>query len=420
MNITIHRGSNQIGGCVTEYEHEGWKVFVDYGQQLPGVPQTGKLQVDGLTYGDLSKSILLITHYHGDHIGNIDVIPPAVSIYLGVMSLEIVQTLEEKLSRARRNAPMADHAKRLRERLNLARTLRPGVAMSFGPFTILPLTIDHSAFDAYAFKIIVDGVSVFHTGDFRTHGFRGSKFEQLIKQYVGRVNYLVCEATNVKRHQTACATERDLQQEFERRFKMHRIHLVYVSSTNIDRLFSLYHAACRAQCIFYVDAYQKKIMDAVANAQGPKNKSPLYRYSIRKPTVLKRAFGTSDFLCNDHFLTCLKERGGVFAVRAAPQFQQLIAKLPHESLQIYLSMWNGYVKKGPAYQEQLASAVGNDYIYLHTSGHCDLNSLEQLIGWLRPQAVIPIHTDCPEEFERLFGGKYPVRHCMDGETFAAL
>ncbi|MGM9856338.1 MAG: hypothetical protein ACI30Y_00820 [Candidatus Limisoma sp.] len=37
MKITIHRGTDQIGGSVTEYEHEGWKLFVDYGEQLPGV-----------------------------------------------------------------------------------------------------------------------------------------------------------------------------------------------------------------------------------------------------------------------------------------------------------------------------------------------------------------------------------------------
>lgn len=24
MKITIHRGTDQIGGCVTEYEHEGF------------------------------------------------------------------------------------------------------------------------------------------------------------------------------------------------------------------------------------------------------------------------------------------------------------------------------------------------------------------------------------------------------------
>lgn len=40
MNITIHRGTNQIGGCVTEYEHEGWKLFVDYGEQLLGSQKT--------------------------------------------------------------------------------------------------------------------------------------------------------------------------------------------------------------------------------------------------------------------------------------------------------------------------------------------------------------------------------------------
>ena len=36
MKITIHRGTDQIGGCVTEYEDEGWKLFIDYGEQLPG------------------------------------------------------------------------------------------------------------------------------------------------------------------------------------------------------------------------------------------------------------------------------------------------------------------------------------------------------------------------------------------------
>ena len=51
MNIKIHRGTHQIGGCVTEYEHDGWHLFVDYGEELPGGPKTGDLQVEGLTKG---------------------------------------------------------------------------------------------------------------------------------------------------------------------------------------------------------------------------------------------------------------------------------------------------------------------------------------------------------------------------------
>lgn len=39
MKITIHRGTNQIGGSVTEYEVNGWHLFIDYGEQLPAWPQ---------------------------------------------------------------------------------------------------------------------------------------------------------------------------------------------------------------------------------------------------------------------------------------------------------------------------------------------------------------------------------------------
>ena len=48
MKITIHRGTHQIGGCVTEYEHEGWHLFVDYGEELSGSQKSGDLLVESL------------------------------------------------------------------------------------------------------------------------------------------------------------------------------------------------------------------------------------------------------------------------------------------------------------------------------------------------------------------------------------
>ena len=55
MKITIHRGTNQIGGSVTEYEVNGWHLFIDYGEQLPSMTTTNDaLEIDGLTKGDLS------------------------------------------------------------------------------------------------------------------------------------------------------------------------------------------------------------------------------------------------------------------------------------------------------------------------------------------------------------------------------
>ena len=45
MKITIHRGIDQIGGCVTEYENKGGKLFVDYGEQLPGSQKKNLLEM---------------------------------------------------------------------------------------------------------------------------------------------------------------------------------------------------------------------------------------------------------------------------------------------------------------------------------------------------------------------------------------
>lgn len=75
MKIEIHRGTDQIGGCITEFEHEGWHLFIDYGEQLPGSPKPMPLEIEGLTKGDLTRSALLITHYHSDHIGGIKELP---------------------------------------------------------------------------------------------------------------------------------------------------------------------------------------------------------------------------------------------------------------------------------------------------------------------------------------------------------
>jgi ribonuclease J len=411
MNITIHRGSDQIGGCVTEYEHNGWRLFVDYGEQLPGAPKSGDLKIEGLTHGDLSKSALLITHYHGDHIGNIDKIPDAVPIYMGSVGRNIALTYEDHMSYA------FERSKVIKERLEKVHTFEPGNPFEFGEFKIMPITIDHSAFDAYAFKIESAGISVFHTGDFRTHGFRSGKFEKLIEQYIGKVNYIVCEGTNVSRPNVAIKSEYDLQQEFEQQFREHKINVVYVSSTNIDRLFALYHAANRAHRYFYVDDYQKRIMDAVVDSNKLWGKSRMYRYSDDEPIVVLQLDG-DEFRYNDKFDSFLKDKGGVFVVRSTPRFKHLVAKLPADDKQVYLSMWNGYLKEGSAFNSALAEAVGKDYLYMHTSGHCDMDSIRKLIALVKPKAIIPIHTDRPNDFAELFCNEIPVIRLNDGETFS--
>ena len=398
MNIKIHRGTHQIGGCVTEYEYDGWRLFVDYGEELPGGPKSGDLQIEGLTHGDISKSALLITHYHGDHIGSITKLPKELLIYIGKVGREILLVLSDHLK------SVDGIHQEMVERLHHANTFEAGKLFSYGPFSIMPITVDHSAFDAYAFKIEAGGVSAFHTGDFRTHGFRSKKLPEVIHKYVGEVDYVVCEGTNVARPDATNQTERELQQQFEEQFKANKGNVVYLSSTNIDRLFSLYHAALRAKRVFLVDAYQKKIMDIVTQKDSLWGKSELYQYGEYEPKVLK--YDKGEFLVTDEFKDFLDKLGYVLVARATPRFGNLVERIPGEKQQ-YLSMWEGYVKEGAeAYNKDLANSLGEDFKYMHTSGHSDMNSMREVFRLLHPKALIPIHTDAPEKFAELFSAEW--------------
>lgn len=55
MKITIHRGLEQIGGCITEISTETSRVFIDMGQNLPGngeqtTPEQDKGMKESITF----------------------------------------------------------------------------------------------------------------------------------------------------------------------------------------------------------------------------------------------------------------------------------------------------------------------------------------------------------------------------------
>jgi hypothetical protein len=173
----------------------------------------------------------------------------------------------------------------------------------------------------------------------------------------------VSEGTNVERSKdTRTKTERDVKDEFVDNFKENKYNVVYVSSTNIDRLFALYHAACETDRIFFLDEFAKKMMDASANIDKLWGKSRFYKFQS-KP--------------------------------------------------------KGYVDnpESPAYNKRLAEAVGKDYVHIHTSGHCDVESMNKLFEMLEPKVIIPIHTNSPEKFAAAFPS-WNVKKLEDGEIFS--
>ena len=413
IRVAVHRGTHQIGGCVTEYECRGFHLFVDYGEQLPGYEHMD-LEIERLTKGNVSHSALLITHYHGDHIGKIGELSCEIPIYMGKTGCEIYREFE--LHMAHIPGEEGEKHRLMADRVGKFRHFEPGHLFEVGPFKIMPIVMDHSAFDAYAFKIEADGCKVFHTGDFRTHGFRSKTLPAVVEKYIGKVDCVVSEGTNIERSKDVkTKSERDVKNEFIESFKENKYNVVYVSSTNIDRLFALYHAACSAGRLFILDEFVKKMMDAAANVDKVWGKSRFYHFlDGQKPLVLWK-----EGVDNDTFRRAMESHGYVLLARAGDKFAELLKKMPGEGRKIYLSMWKGYVEnpEASAYNKRLAEAVGKDYVHIHTSGHCDVESMTQLFKMLDPKVIIPIHTNHPENFATAFPS-WHVKKLEDEEVFS--
>lgn len=423
MKLTIHRGTNQIGGCVTEYQLGNWKLFVDFGEQLPGAPISDEpLLIDGLNCGDTSHSALLITHNHGDHIGKLLEVDPSVPLYIGGIAEEIYNKLQERLSYIKNE--LGEKASATIERLKTVNTFQDGDKIEFGPFIIRPHNMDHSAFDAYCFLISNkddENDIVLHTGDFRTHGWRGQElFEKL--NTLPAVKALICEGTNIDKENISAETEQMIEERFTQHFKENKYNVVFAAASNIDRIFTIYRAAVAAGRFVLMDKYQESIINDIVEHVSKTNSATSQVYTpFKKENYLaldydKCSKTSLQFFYNDKLQNLVQGKGCVLIARSTQQYLSLIDKFTKEKTKRYLSMWSGYIdSENPAYNEALANAVGNEYEHIHTSGHADLQALEELFSRVQAEKIIPMHTANPDKFIEHFPEKN-ICILKDGET----
>lgn len=424
MKLTIHRGTNQIGGCITEIESGGYKVFIDFGEQLPGSELKELQPIEGLTCGNVSKSALFITHYHGDHIGKICDTVADLPIFVGKTALEIFNCLESRLSHIPDPNKSEKH-KRIVERIKTISTFKQLQKVKVGEIVVTPLLIDHSAFDAYMFIVEVDNQRILHTGDFRGHGFRSKGLIPTLKSYAKSIDYIISEGSNILRPNAAIQTEQELQKVFEIQFRKNKYNFVLVSSTNIDRIFALYHASKNAKRCFVCDSYQTDILKLVS--ENHKQYTTFYDIDYDQTTSsvgrffnLKRQ-GQNPFSFHGKLKPYLDKNGFCMLIRSTDAFKALLDEYAKSNdSKIYYSIWNGYLDcNKPAFNESLYNFLEPYKIeYVHTSGHADLETLKAVFETVKPKyGIIPIHTEAPEKFQDLFHEQTSIIPLNDGDVY---
>ena len=400
MEIIIHRGTHQIGGCVTEIRTEETRIIIDLGTPLPGsknenefdVTKGNAIALPGVTVPVASEGGVaqpcdgvFITHYHGDHIGMIDTILPGIPLYLGAAAREIYGFCCKEL----------EHTEKT-EKLEHAMTYVPGQPVQIKDMMVTPLLTSHSALDAYMLLIEAEGKTVLHTGDFTLHSVEGHRWMEdikalLQKRNITTIDYLICEGTMLPDQVRTSPTEQDVVGQISSLMQNYKKVFVLCSSTHIDRIAEFYHQRNNYSPMVS-DLYQNTILRYVAD-------------TYRKTDDFYRLKYTYTYSTKNRKLKRLMDKFGFVALIRPNYWSKWMLEHYYDEKDsaIVYSMWSGYLKEGPAKNEYLCDFLKPYKItaFIHAGGHALPEEIKEFVDAVNPAHIIPIHTEYPDAMREL-------------------
>ncbi|MDH3030138.1 MULTISPECIES: MBL fold metallo-hydrolase [Methylobacterium] len=410
MRVRIHRGTREIGGTCVELEHGGAHLLLDLGLPLDAEPDDASRHpaIEGLAGGG-NLLALLLSHGHRDHVGLAHLAGPDLPVAMGAATLRILKAAAAFVPDTHVPAN--------------AITFTEGHTLTFGPFTVTPRLVDHSAYDAYALLVEAGGQRLLYSGDLRAHGRKGALFERLVRDPPRGIDTLLLEGSSLGRLEDdrTFPTEAEIETRFVGLFEdTAGLALVAASAQNIDRVVSLYRACKRTGRTLVLDLYAAEVLAATGNPRVPQSDWPGVAIFVpHHQRVWVKRTGRFDLIERHGANRIYAEQLATLAPRAALLFRHsLLPDLDRAGClagaQAIWSQWAGYLDqpRGQALAADLAER-GIPLAHAHTSGHAGIPDLKRLAAATAPRQLVPVHTFMPERFPALFGANVTIRE--DGQ-----
>ena len=367
VRVIPHRGMRQIGGVCTEVATDEARVVFDFGSPLEDEGDQKPLNIEGITKGEVDCDAVFLTHYHGDHVGEIPRIKAGIPVYMEKTARKLLLA-QQRHMQCHGQEVWADGA----------RELEYGVPVTIKDLKITPIESDHSAIDSLMFLVEGHGRRILVTGDYRMHGFRAERMEKTFRE-MGHIDLMITEGTNLtKDYKGVYKNERDVEEKFKEIKQKYKYVFLFTSSSNIDRIAAFSRQVPDGQYVV-TDDYQQGIMEIADEEREEEYKSQKVLYY-------------SDFMKNK-----MENRGFGMVVRTGDVFYDIVKKYfnqyPDDTILIY-SMWSGY-RTLPGVKKILDIATRQETV--HVSGHITKEDLEHVIDIVKPEKLLIHHTSSNEE-----------------------
>lgn len=430
MRITVHRGTQEVGGSCIEVSTDNSRIILDIGLPLFdrnrqaldsfAIRKMSKKQlrnegllpeVSGLYEGAEAPDAILLSHAHMDHTGLLEHCQSQIPVYASPGTSKMM--LAGSLFAAQVGLPR-----------ELFREVKPESPVTIGDFTITGFPVDHSIYGCLAFLIEAEGQSILYSGDLRSHGRKPGMNRRLIEVLQDKtIDVMLMEGTHFGFPDGNTKNEYKLEEDITELVRESKsLVLASFSPQHVDRLVAFIRATIKSGRTFVADVYTAFIMHLLQNEiklpqPDPDGVVRVYvPESLRQPsTPRRRAKQVERFefaeIKLDEIMKSPERYVMVFRSSMLDDFKQ---GLPPEVCCLY-SRWHGYLEQSgwDSTRDSIGQVDGTIH-EVHTSGHMLSADIVRLVQNIKPQTIIPVHTFEPGRFREHFEN---VQLLQDGEPF---
>lgn len=436
VSITCYGGVGEIGGNKILLEDKDARIYLDFGQSfdfgqqyfydwlqpraanglevffefglLPKIPRLyskDMLRFTDLKYEKPDIDGVFISHSHSDHINHLPVLDEGIPIYIGHGTYKILETYKQIYPQF---YDIGEHT-----HLNF---FHSGDKIRVKHLIIEPVHVEHSVPGAYGFIIHTSKGAIIYTGDFRMHGPKVEMTNEFIrKAKLAKPYALLCEGTRMGNEKEHNFTEEEVERKITDIISSSN-GLVFVdfSMSNVDRFFSVYHAALKNKRKLVIDTRFAYILDNL------REKLPELPDVMNDKNILVyyRMCKSCSFIEEDYYKWERKFLPKMITYKEVSKMsKELVMHIGFYKLMelVYIKPKNAdYIYSSSEHflegeENEMQRTVMENWMRhfgiklhkAHCSGHASPSDLAGFIKELNPKIVVPVHTNNPDEFKKL-------------------
>lgn len=361
---------------------------------------------------------ILVSHAHFDHTANISFVDERIPIYASEITIAMAKAVQE-CGKESFDTEVYRYKRRpiIRGSPFIERNWKSVFSdkeFKIGDMEVKAFSVDHSIPGAMCYLLYTSGGTILYTGDIRSHGALGHLTKQTLEILADEdIDLMLCEGTRIKENgeQSEEIVKKQSTELIKGCKELVIADYAFKDLTRFKTFYEIAKETNRKLAIGLKDAYILKELKKLVDLPSLSDENLLIYLDKR---------GSGTFCDKDYNKDWMKDilslknkitsedihntKDNVIIRLSFYDFNDFVDIKPSLGSEYIHSMCEPFNEEMTISEERMKNWLSRynlPYRYVHCSGHANRPQLEEIIKMVKPQSLIPIHTEYPKEFERI-------------------